>query len=62
MNTGHVYLLSGNMQEAINHYQKAQSFFNRHGDLVKAFMKDKADLLQLGISEEELSIVLDLLL
>ena len=62
MNAGHVYLLSGNMQEALNHYQKAQSFFNNHGDLVKAFMKDKADLLQLGISEEELAIVLDLLL
>lgn len=62
MNTGHVYLLSGNMQEALNHYRRAQSFFNSHGELVKAFMKDKEDLLHLGISEEELAIVLDLLL
>lgn len=62
INTGHVYLLSGNIQEALVHYRKAQSFFNSHGDMVKTFMKDKNDLLLLGITQEDMAIVLDLLL
>ena len=62
MNAGHVYLLSNHIQEALNHYQKAQSFFKSHGELIETFMKDKEDLLRLGMSEEDLAIVLDLLL
>lgn len=62
MNAGHVHLVCGHTQEALRHYQKAQSSFGNHDDLVKAFMKDRKDLLQLGMSEEELRITLDLLL
>ncbi len=62
INAGHVELVTGNIRQAISAYQKAQAFFKSHGELVRTFMKDKEDLLQAGLSEEELSIVLDLLL
>lgn len=62
LNVGHVHLVTGNIRQAIEAYRKAQPFFNSHGELVRTFMKDRKDLLQAGISEEELAIVLDLLL
>jgi len=62
INLGHVQLVCGEVQEAVRSYQKAQSFFKSHNELISTFMKDKDDLVRLGMSEEELAIVLDLLL
>ena len=62
MNAGHVHLVSNRMQEALHHYRNAQKFFEYHSDFIDSFQKDKATLLQLGKSEEEIAIVFDLLI
>ena len=62
MNAGHVHLVAGHIQEALHHYRSAQKFFEYHGEFIESFQKDKSTLLQMGVSEEDLSIVLDLLI
>jgi hypothetical protein len=49
------------MKEALEHYRKAQSYEKTHTDFIGKFYKDKAALLSQGLSEEDLSILLDLL-
>lgn len=62
MNAGHVHLVSGHMQEALHHYRNAQKHYEYHGEFVEAFQKDKDTLLHMGLSEEDMAIVLDLLI
>ncbi len=62
MNAGHVHLVANRTQEALHHYRNAQKHFELHGEFIEAFQKDKATLLQMGIAEEEIAIVLDLLI
>ena len=61
MNAGHVHLACRRMKEALEHYRKAQSYEKTHTDFIGKFYKDKAALLSQGLSEEDLSILLDLL-
>ena len=62
MNAGHVHLVANRTQEALQHYRNAQKHFQLHGEFIETFLKDKATLLQMGIAEEEIAIVLDLLI
>ena len=62
MNAGHVHLVANRTQEALHHYRNAQKHFELHGEFIETFQKDKATLLQMGIAEEEIAIVLDLLI
>lgn len=62
MNTGHVHLVANRIQEALHHYRSAQKHFEYHTEFIESFQKDKGTLLQMGISEEDLAIVLDLLI
>ena len=61
MNAGHVYLASHRMKEALEYYRKAQSYEKTHTVFVEKFYKDKDALLAQGLSEADLSILLDLL-
>ena len=61
MNTGHVYLVMHQIPQAIEHYQKAQSFEKSHTDFIEKFNKDRKALLSQGITTEDLNILLDLL-
>jgi len=62
MNTGHVHLVANRIQEALHHYRSAQKHFESHTEFVEAFQKDKDTLLQMGVSGEDLAIVLDLMI
>ena len=62
MNAGHVYLAKRQIQEALVHYQKAHAMESNHTAFIDKFNKDKATLLSLGLTIEDLQIILDLLL
>jgi tetratricopeptide (TPR) repeat protein len=62
MNAGHVHLVANHIQEALHHYRNAQKHFEYHGEFIDAFLKDKDTLLQMGKTEEDIAIVLDLLI
>lgn len=62
MNTGHVYFVKRQIPEAISHYQKAHEMETDHTAFIEKFNKDKAVLLNLGLTIEDLQIMLDLLL
>lgn len=61
MNTGHVYFAMRQVPQAIEFYQRAQSFEESHTAFVEKFNKDKKALLTLGLTEEDIQIMLDLL-
>ena len=61
MNTGHVYLVMQQMQEAIAHYLQAQAFEESHTAFLEKFNQDKNVLLEQGMNEEDLCILMDLL-
>lgn len=61
MNMGHVYFVMHEISLAIEHYQKAQSYEESHTTFIKKFNKDKQALLTLGLTLEDLNIMLDLL-
>ena len=61
MNAGHVYFVLHQVPQAIEHYLKAQSFEKSHTAFVEKFNKDKTALLALGLLEEDLQIMLDLI-
>lgn len=62
MNTGHVYLVKRQIQEALVHYQKAHTMESNHTAFIEKFNKDKEVLLNMGLNTEEVQIMLDLLL
>ena len=61
MNAAHVHFVNRRIPLAIEHYRKAQETENRHSDFIDKFNKDRNTLLAQGLSEEDLSIMLDLL-
>ena len=61
MNAAHVHFVNRRIPLAIEHYRKAQETENRHSDFIDKFNKDRNALLSQGLSEEDLSIMLDLL-
>ena len=61
MNAGHVYLAMHDTQQALKHYRKARESENSHSDFIRKFKEDRYDLNELGITDEEMNIVLDLL-
>lgn len=61
MNAGHVYLVLHQVPQAISHYKHAQEAEESHTAFVNKFNKDRLELKALGMSDEELNIVLDLL-
>ena len=62
MNAGHVYFVMRQVPQAIQHYQQAQSSEKSHSDFIEKFNKDRNVLLTLGLTEEDLQSILDLLL
>ena len=62
MNAGHVYFVMRQVPQAIQHYQQAQSSEKSHSDFIEKFNKDRNVLLTLGLTDEDLQIILDLLL
>ena len=61
MNAGHVYLAMHDTQQALKHYRKARESENSHSDFIRKFKEDRYDLNELGMTDEEMNIVLDLL-
>ena len=61
MNAAHVYLASGQMQEALTYYRLAQSTEKSHATFIEKFNKDRESLKSQGLTDEDLNIVLDLL-
>lgn len=61
MNAGHVFFVMHEIPLAIEHYQQAQSFEKSHTVFLEKFNKDKNALLSLGLMEEDIQIMLDLL-
>ena len=61
LNAGHVELVMGNINEAARHYSRAQQECGSHETFLELFAKDKAELLQQGVKEEDLPLVLDIL-
>jgi len=62
MNVGHVYLAMHDTQQALKYYRKARESENSHSDFIRKFKEDRYDLNELGITDEEMNIVLDLLI
>ena len=62
MNTGHVYFVQHQLQEALFHYQKAHAMETNHTAFIEKFNKDKSVLQNLGLNKEDIQIMLDLLL
>ena len=62
INFGHVYLVSGNIQEAQMHYRKAHAYYPIHSEFREAFLVDLPTLLAKGLTKEDIFITLDLLL
>lgn len=61
MNAGHLYYTLGNIETAINYYQKAQSMCEDRNMFLTFYLEDKNTLLK-RISEEDIYILLDELL
>ncbi|MBE6276081.1 MAG: hypothetical protein E7096_07030 [Bacteroides sp.] len=62
INTGHIYLIQGNLPEACRNYQEAHEHFDSHTAFIQAFDNDRRVLQERGLSDEEIRIVLDLLI
>lgn len=61
MNAGHVYFAMRQIPQAIEHYQKAQSFEKNHSAFIEKFHNDMNTLQTLGLTKENIQIMLDLL-
>ena len=62
MNAGHVHLVNHRYAKALEHYKHAQEAEESHTAFIDKFNKDRDALHALGIADEELNIVLDLLI
>lgn len=62
MNAGHLYYTLGNIETAINYYQKAQSMCEDRNMFLTFYLEDKKYLIEKGFSEEDIYILLDELL
>ena len=61
LNYGHVLLTMEQIPTAITQYTTAQKSFKSHEEFISLFEKDIPLLVQQGLGEEEIRIVLDLL-
>lgn len=61
MNAGHVALVSGNLNTAIELYNKAAAKQGNFSEFKELFYQDRDVLIKKGISETDLSLILDLL-
>ena len=61
MNAGHVYLAMHDMQQALKYYRKARENEKSHSAFIRKFNEDYTDLNKLGLTDEEMNIMLDLL-
>ena len=61
LNYGHVYFLKNEIPKAVECYNKTASKCASHDEFVKLFLSDKNTLLEQGISEESIYIMLDLI-
>ena len=62
MSAGHLYYTLGNIETAINYYQKAQSMCEDRNMFLTFYLEDKKYLIEKGFSEEDIYILLDELL
>lgn len=62
MNAGHLYYTLGNIETAINYYQKAQNMCEDRNMFLTFYLEDKKYLIEKGFSEEDIYILLDELL
>ncbi len=60
LNAGHVAWTSGEMEKAVMLYTKAKNFSSNKDEFIELFYKDKKDLLQQGIAEADIPLMLDL--
>ena len=60
LNTGHTYLLIGNMPQAIEHYTRASELCKNHTELYYMFMKDLFLFTKAGLSKDDLVVLIDL--
>lgn len=61
MNAGHVAWSEGNMEKAIDYYSKAVDKYESKAQFTEMFYKDVPCLLQYGINEDDIPLLLDLL-
>ena len=61
MNTGHVHLAKGETAEALKCYQKAHQAETSHTDFIKKMEDDRKELMNHGLTDEDIDILLDLL-
>lgn len=62
LNAGHTAWVEGHMKEAIIHYQMALSATHKIDNFLDMFYKDKETLINLGIQEKDIPLMLDLVL
>lgn len=60
MNAGHVYFVMHRVPQAVEHYRQAQSHEESHTAFVEKFNKDRPALLSLGLTDEDLMIMQEL--
>ena len=61
LNYGHVHLLKNEIPQALECYKKAASDCASHDDFMHLFLSDRNTLLEKGIAEESIYILLDLI-
>lgn len=61
MNAGHVIWCLGNMEKAIELYTQSVNAIKDRSKFIKMFLKDKETLVKLGINEDDIPLMLDLL-
>jgi tetratricopeptide (TPR) repeat protein len=61
MNAGHVAWCNGDIKRALVFYRRAANDVGSHEELIALFERDRSVLIERGIKEEELSLLLDLL-
>lgn len=61
LNAGHAAWIQKQLEKAVGYYKEAAALYNNRDAFLKQFEKDKDILLQQGISEDDIPLVLDLI-
>lgn len=59
INAGHVYMVDGNIKEALNHYRHAFSITNNEEETMQQIINDKLTLNELGVSTLDFHLTLE---